>query len=88
MRGLAQKYGADKVVLFGSRARGDAGERSDYDVVFYGELSNVRGVISDKANWESPTLNKIDCLFEGDFSGKIIDNIQRDGVIIYESRKI
>ena len=30
----------ERVLLFGSRARGDHSERSDYDVAIYGELSS------------------------------------------------
>ena len=33
---LAQQYGAKRLVLFGSRARGDHHERSDIDLAVYG----------------------------------------------------
>lgn len=33
---LAEKYGLEKVILFGSRARGDYKERSDIDLAFCG----------------------------------------------------
>ena len=33
---LGEKYHADKIVLFGSRARGDHKERSDIDLAIYG----------------------------------------------------
>ena len=33
---LAAKHGAQKLVLFGSRARGDHTERSDIDLAVYG----------------------------------------------------
>ena len=33
---LAAKYGAQKLVLFGSRARGDNTPRSDIDLAVYG----------------------------------------------------
>lgn len=32
----ARQYGADKIVLFGSRARGDYGERSDINLAVWG----------------------------------------------------
>lgn len=38
---LAKRFGASKVVLFGSKARGDNIERSDIDIAVYGvENSN------------------------------------------------
>lgn len=33
---LVRRYGARKLVLFGSRARGDFHERSDIDLAVYG----------------------------------------------------
>ena len=34
---LAGNYGFEKIVLFGSRARGDHSSVSDYDFALYGE---------------------------------------------------
>ena len=36
IRELAEKHGVEKVILFGSRARGDFRERSDIDIAFTG----------------------------------------------------
>jgi len=33
---LAQHYDVKKILLFGSRARGDNGEKSDVDIAVYG----------------------------------------------------
>nr|DAR07982.1 MAG TPA: hypothetical protein [Caudoviricetes sp.] len=38
---IGKKYGADKIVLYGSRARGDNRERSDIDIAVFG-LSESR----------------------------------------------
>lgn len=40
---LAQQYGAKRLVLFGSRARGDHHERSDIDLAVYGMPEQNRG---------------------------------------------
>ena len=40
IRNLAQKYDIEKVILFGSRARGDYKERSDIDLAFCGGSSS------------------------------------------------
>ena len=40
---VAARFGVEKVYLFGSRARGDESEGSDYD--FYIKPGNLRGLI-------------------------------------------
>ena len=61
-RALAELYGPtlDRVVLFGSRARGDANEDSDYDVaVFLKETDNLR------AEWDRPADPRVRFLDAG-----------------------
>ena len=40
---IAEKYGVEKVYLFGSVARGDFNENSDYD--FYIEADKIRSIL-------------------------------------------
>ena len=40
---LARDHGAERLVLFGSRARGDNRERSDIDLAVYGMPEAQRG---------------------------------------------
>ena len=42
MAPIAEKYGVDKVYLFGSVARGDQTENSDYD--FYIESEKIKSI--------------------------------------------
>lgn len=83
---IAIKYNIEKVVLFGSRARGDNSPVSDYDIaVFKNNLSAI-----DKASFSSDveeieTLKKIDIVFmNADLTNELMKNIEREGVIIYE----
>ena len=44
---LAHRYGVPKLVLFGSRARGDYRARSDYDFAVWGCTAQQRAQFSD-----------------------------------------
>lgn len=75
----------DKCVLFGSRARGDHGERSDYDIAIYMSDNNYLGILSDIDDID--TLLKIDVTIirEGHgLSDLFIENVEREGVVVYE----
>ncbi len=79
---IANKYKADKVVLFGSRARGDNRERSDIDIAVYG----VSEALQAKFNFD---IDDIDTLLDFDIvhinaktSKELLDNIEKEGVII------
>jgi predicted nucleotidyltransferase len=82
---LAIKYKVEKIVLFGSRARGDHSPVSDYDIAVY---SQVMSSVDQACFWaeveEINTLKKIDLLFmNGNIDVEMLKNIKRDGVIIY-----
>lgn len=82
---IAEKYPINKIVLFGSRARGDNNPKSDIDLAIYTlpEFANMGHFASDIEDLE--TLLKIDTVFiNEDTDGKLIENIQKEGVIIYE----
>jgi len=86
IRRIAVKYKVDKVVLFGSRARGDYSPVSDYDIaVFKKELSTLdKACFCDDVD-EINTLKKIDLVFVHESAtDELMGNIKRDGVTIYE----
>lgn len=86
LKAIAEKYCINKIVLFGSRARGDNNLKSDIDIAIYpsADLTNKGHLISDIDDLE--TLLKIDIIFiNQDTDEKLIANIQREGVVIYES---
>lgn len=56
---LAEKYQAEKIILFGSRARGDNQERSDIDLAVYGILQENHASFWADID-ELPTLLKFD----------------------------
>ena len=79
-----------KVVLFGSRARGDNHDRSDYDIAIWGNLTDIEFSRAeyDLKN-ELNTLHKIDVVFinRRKISVELLNNIEKDGVIIYDREK-
>ena len=79
---FARKHSVQKVVLFGSRARGDNTERSDIDIAVYGgDFDAFYWDIKEKVH----SLLKFDVVeMDNSVSKDLIGEIQRDGVIIYE----
>ena len=80
---LAARYGAQRLVLYGSRARGDFHERSDIDLAVYGMPENQRGGFSMETE-DLPTLLKLDIvhILPGT-DPKFLKNIEKDGVTLY-----
>ena len=80
---MAEKYNISKITLFGSRARGDNTAKSDVDIAVYGceDFARFSLDVEDEV-W---TLLKFDIVdMDGNVSEKLRDEIQRDGVVIYE----
>ena len=81
---ISKKYSKiNKVILFGSRARGDNGDRSDIDLAIYCEKS-ISDFIED-------IENNTTTLLEFDFSDMksvndelFIEQVNKEGIIIYE----
>ena len=85
LRAIAENYAIHKIAIFGSRARGDNNPKSDIDIAVYpsAEFENNGHLISDIDDLE--TLLKIDIIFiNQDTDEKLIANIQKEGVVIYE----
>ena len=82
---LAQRHGARRLVLFGSRARGDCTERSDVDLAIYDMPEKNRGRFWLEAE-ELPTLLKLDIVhITPDMNPDFLRNIEKDGVTLYAS---
>ena len=85
IRDLARKHLVSRVVLFGSRARGDNHVASDIDLaVFPLPDFNSRGLVSSEID-ELATLLKIDLFFIDEQTDTVLlDRIKREGVVLYE----
>ena len=79
---LATDCSIERVVLFGSRARGDYKERSDIDIAAYGGDIDKFGIEVDEF---VPTLLKFDVVnMDKPVQSELIDSIEKEGVMLYE----
>ena len=79
---LAKKYGLNKVILFGSRARGDYRSRSDIDLAVSGG-DCIR--FSLDVQELTSTLLFFDVVnLDGTVQKELLDSIENEGVCIYE----
>lgn len=79
---LARQYNVDKVVLFGSRARGDHRERSDIDLAVYGGDYVCFSLDVDDT---TSTLLKYDFVnMNTSVQPELLEAIEREGICIYE----
>lgn len=77
---LGRQYGAQKVVLFGSRARGDEHPGSDIDIAVYGMPASQRGSFWAACD-ELPTLLKLDIVhIQPGMEPLFLQNIEKDGI--------
>lgn len=79
---LAQKYKVKKVILFGSRARGDYRRASDIDLAVCGGNTSLFALDVEE---ETFTPLKYDVVnLDGDVQEELRHSIQAEGIILYE----
>lgn len=85
---VIEKYKLNKVILFGSRARGDNQDNSDYD--FYIDAPNLKSLLQFGimvGDMKKALQSNVDIVLFPDEYTKIqpylLDAIQKDGVMIY-----
>ncbi|MCB6203838.1 nucleotidyltransferase family protein [Extibacter muris] len=82
IRQLARKYNVRKVILFGSRARGDYRRTSDIDLAIEGGDFERFALDVDE---ETSTLLKYDIVnLDKDMQQELRDSIKKEGKLIYE----
>jgi len=89
LKELGEKYAVEKIVLFGSRARGDNKPTSDIDLaIFTSKEFEEKGHVASEID-DLETLLKIDVAFitpdtdEPDF----LERLKKEGVVLYELAK-
>ena len=81
---VAEKYGVDKVYLFGSVVRGDDNENSDYD--FYIEADNIRSIFVISGFFQDlreAIGYDIDLISTKRIDSEFLNTIMKEGVTIY-----
>lgn len=85
---ISQWESVERIVLFGSRARGDHRERSDIDLAIAGagittrEWFDIQEVVE-----EAPTLLMIDLVRLDVATGRFLDRIREHGISLYDRSK-
>lgn len=79
---LAKSHNLNRVILFGSRARGDFRERSDIDLAVSG--GHIAAFALDVEE-ETDTLLKYDIVnLDRAVQPELLAEIQKDGIVLYE----
>ena len=82
IRTIAARYGVHKVILFGSRARGDFYEKSDIDLaVSGGDFVSFALEVEE----ETSTLLEYDIVnLKQGVQDKLLHSIEKEGIVLYE----
>ena len=80
----ASRYGADRVYLFGSYARGDMNESSDIDLLI--DKGSIRGLqfASLLCDLEDAFGKHVDLISTAGADAHFLNTIQKDEVLLYE----
>jgi len=80
----ARRYGVQKVYLFGSYARGEAGNKSDIDIcIEKGKLRTLFELSGFCQDLEETLGNKVDIVTTTGMSGSFKEQIEKDMILIY-----
>ena len=85
---IAQKFGVEKVTLFGSMARGDNDENSDYDfLIKNGEIRGLFQLAGFIIELEEAFKTHVDVVSEQSPDEYIVNEAKKDGVLLYERQQ-
>lgn len=79
---IAEKYEVKKIILFGSRARGDYHRASDIDLAVEG--GRITDFILDVKERTSTLLNFDIVDLKETVPGEFLEAIEKEGIILYE----
>lgn len=84
IRPIAAKYGVSRVKLFGSRARGDNNQHSDYDfLISRGRMRSLLQYSAFVAELEAVLGTHVDVITDTSDDKQLIGTAEAEGVEIY-----
>ena len=84
---LAARHGLQRVVLFGSRARGDHERTSDIDLAVYAE-GEISGFVYDLET-QAPTLLEFDVTrMTDELESSFVKQVEIEGIVIYDKSRV
>ena len=82
---ILTSYGAKKISIFGSYARGEAHPESDIDImVEFAERKSLLDIVGIEQELSEALGIKVDLLTEKSISPYLIDRIKKEMVVIHE----
>ena len=82
---VAKKYGVIKVFLFGSRARGDNSNDSDYDfLISKGEINTILKYVAFIEELEERFGSHVDVVTDTSSDKTFLETIKGDLLLVYE----
>lgn len=85
LKAIAERYHVKRLVLFGSRARGDHHARSDYDFAVWGLDSKQRALFEDAVENDLNSLYSIDFVFVSEQTDvALLHNIEKEGITLMD----
>jgi predicted nucleotidyltransferase len=81
---ILTKYDAERIAIFGSYARGEAGAKSDIDIlVRFSRPKSLFQLVRIEDEIEETLHMKVDLVTEKAVSPYLVDSIRRDEVVIF-----
>lgn len=85
VREIAQRYGVERVSLFGSYARGEARQGSDIDLrIDKGQIRGLFQLSGFKLDLEEKFDTQVDVLTTEGLNDKFLKRISREEILLYE----
>ncbi len=79
---IGKECNANKIIIYGSRARGDNRENSDINIAVFGVQKSEQGKFTNAIE-ELPTLIEFDIVFVNEGTDEnLLNNILKDGVVL------
>lgn len=84
IKGIGYRHGVRRIVLFGSRSRGDSHKRSDIDLAVFTAPDPYLEARKKNDMDNLPTLLKVDVVFmKASMDDMLQKNLEREGVVLY-----